>query len=188
MFMASSSETREDRQFLVWESTREGAAMVDLFSVTSRDIKGGRVFAFKGELDISTTDGLVEQITGPAGSFIVIDLSELTFTDSSGLGAILTARWKIIRDGGTLVLSRPKRNVQALLEVTGLDELVTDWDPEWEKPSAADPLPESDEPALIAEDRQGHKHGTTHRFGERRHPGADYSQTTHGRAGHTPSL
>jgi len=106
--------------------------MLDLFGVTSRDIKGGRVFAFKGELDISTIDGLVEQITGPAGSFIVIDLSELTFTDSSGLGAILTARWKMIRDGGTLVLSRPKRNVQALLEVTGLDELVTDWDPEWE--------------------------------------------------------
>ena len=111
--------------------------MVDSFGVTSRDIKGGRVFAFKGDLDISTADGLVEQITGSAGSFIVIDLSELTFTDSSGLGAILTARWRVIRDGGMLVLSRPRQNVQALLEIAGIDDLVTDWDPEWDGPSVA---------------------------------------------------
>jgi len=111
--------------------------MVDLFSVRSRDIEGGRVFAFRGELDISTTEGLVERIMGPAGSLIIIDLSELTFADSSGLGAILTARWRTIRDGGMLVLSRPQRNVQALLEMTGLDELVTDWDPEWDGPSVA---------------------------------------------------
>jgi anti-anti-sigma factor len=94
-----------------------------------------------GELDISTTDGLVEQIVGPAGSFVVIDLSELTFADSSGLGAILTARWKMIRDGGNLVLTRPQRNIQALLEMTGLDELSTDWDPAWEGPPAAELLP-----------------------------------------------
>ena len=111
--------------------------MVNLFGVTSRDIEGGRVFALMGELDISTTDGLVEQIVGPAGSFVVIDLSELTFADSSGLGAILTARWKMIRDGGNLLLTRPHRNIQALLEMTGLDELLTDWDPAWEEPPAA---------------------------------------------------
>ena len=125
--------------------------MVNLFDVTSWDIEGGRVFAFMGELDISTTDGLVEQIVAPAGSFVVIDLSELTFTDSSGLGAILTARWKMIRDGGNLVLTRPQRNVQALLEMTGLDELLTDWDPAWEGPSAAELLPESHEPPVMAE-------------------------------------
>jgi len=111
--------------------------MVDSFSVTSRDIKGGRVFVLRGELDISNADGLVERITGPTGFLIVVDLSELTFTDSSGLGAILTARWRVIRDGGMLVLSRPRRNVQTLLEMTGIDDLVTDWDPEWEEPSVA---------------------------------------------------
>lgn len=121
--------------------------MVNLIDITSRDIEGGRVFAITGELDISTTDGLVEQIVGPAGSFVVIDLSELTFTDSSGLGAILTARWKMIRDGGNLVLTRPQRNVQALLEMTGLDELLTDWDPAWEGPSAPELRPESHEAA-----------------------------------------
>ena len=118
--------------------------MVDSFGVTSRDIKGGRVFALRGELDISNADGLVEQITGPAGFFIVVDLSELTFADSSGLGAILTARWRVIRDGGMLVLSRPRRNVQTLLEMMGIDELVTDWDPEWEEPSVARILPEGE--------------------------------------------
>ena len=28
--------------------------MMDRFNVTSRNIKGGRVFAFRGELDLST--------------------------------------------------------------------------------------------------------------------------------------
>jgi anti-sigma B factor antagonist len=129
--------------------------MMDSFSVTSRDIKGGRVFAFRGELDISNADGLIEQITGPAGSFVVIDLSELTFVDSSGLSAILTARWRVIRDGGMLVLSRPRRNVQALLEMTGIDEFLTDWDPEWEEPSVARistrRRTEADDPLLMAE-------------------------------------
>jgi anti-sigma B factor antagonist len=116
--------------------------MVDRFSVTSRDIKGGRVFAFRGELDLSTCDGLVEEL-GSAGPLVVIDLSELSFTDSSGLGAILTARWRMIREGGTLVLCRPQRNVRLVIEMLGLDELVTDWDPEWGGPSAAGLLPDS---------------------------------------------
>lgn len=104
--------------------------MMDRFNVTSRNIKGGRVFAFRGELDLSTRDGLVEQL-GSAGPLVVIDLSELTFTDSSGFGAILTARWRVIRDGGMLVVCRPQRNVRLVIEMLGLNELVTDWDPEW---------------------------------------------------------
>jgi len=116
--------------------------MVDRFSVTSRDIKGGRVFAFRGELDLSTCDGLVEQL-GSAGPLVVIDLAELTFADSSGLGAILTARWRMIREGGTLVVCRPRRNVRLVIEMLELDELVADWDPEWGGPSAAELLPDS---------------------------------------------
>ena len=41
--------------------------MVDLFSVTSRDFEDGRIFALKGELDVSCCGGLPEQLQGPPG-------------------------------------------------------------------------------------------------------------------------
>jgi anti-anti-sigma factor len=110
--------------------------MVDLFGVTSYDIDGGRVFVLRGELDASTRRGLAEQLTGPSGSLIVVDLCQLTFMDSSGLGA-LHAAWRMaIRNGGILVLCRPSPMVQRILEITGLDIWLSEWDPCWSRTSA----------------------------------------------------
>ena len=80
---------------------------VDLFGVTSYEFEGGRVFALKGELDACTCRGLAEQLIGPPGSLVVIDLDRLTYIDSSGLGAIHAARRVAIKDGGTLIVCRP---------------------------------------------------------------------------------
>jgi anti-anti-sigma factor len=116
---------------------------VDLFSVTSRDIRGGRVFVLCGELDLSSCQGLTEELVGSPGSLLVIDLAQLAFIDSSGLGAIHRARQGILKGGGTLVLSRPQPNVQRVLEITGLDGWVTDWNPEWVDVSIPELLPDS---------------------------------------------
>ncbi len=105
--------------------------MVDLFRVTSRDFEDGRIFVLIGELDISSGQGLPEQLQGPPGSVVVLDLSELTFIDSSGLGAIHKARRLAIKDGGNLVVCRPQENVLRVLQLTGLDAWVTDWNPKW---------------------------------------------------------
>jgi anti-anti-sigma factor len=105
---------------------------VDSFGVTSRNIEGGRVVVLCGELDISSTSqGLVEQMIGPPGSLVVVDLTQLTFMDSSGLSAIHSARRTMMRDGGTLVVSRPQQPVEKLLEMTGLDGWLTDWNSDW---------------------------------------------------------
>jgi anti-anti-sigma factor len=105
--------------------------MVDLFGVTSYDIDEGRVFALRGELDASTCLGLSERLVGPPGSLVVVDLGQLTFMDSSGLGALHIARRMAIKDGGNLVVSRPSPIVQRVLEITGLDTWVADWDQKW---------------------------------------------------------
>jgi anti-sigma B factor antagonist len=105
--------------------------MVDLFSVTSRDFENGRIFALKGELDISSCDGLAEQLQGPPGRVVVIDLSELSFIDSSGLGTLHAARRLAIKNGGTLVVSRPQCAVHRVLQLTGLDIWVLGWDQRW---------------------------------------------------------
>jgi anti-anti-sigma factor len=111
--------------------------MVDQFGVTSYEFDGGRIFALWGELDASTCRGLTEHLVGLPGSLIVLDLCQLTFMDSSGLGAIHAARQRAIDDGGTLVLCRPSPAVYRVLQITGLDTWVSDWDPKWTNGSAA---------------------------------------------------
>jgi anti-sigma B factor antagonist len=105
--------------------------MAELFGVTSYDFDGGRVFALSGELDASTCRGLAERLIGPPASLVVLDLCLLSFMDSSGLGAIHAARQMAIKDGGNLVVSRPSPIVYRVLEITGLDMWVTDWDQKW---------------------------------------------------------
>ena len=105
--------------------------MMEPLGVTARDIEGGRIFALSGELDVNTSQGLADRLTGRPGSLVVLDLSQLTFVDSSGIGAIHAARRLAIKDGGTLVVCRPSQQVLRVLEITGLDTWVTDWRPEW---------------------------------------------------------
>jgi anti-anti-sigma factor len=110
---------------------------VDPFGITSYDVEAGRVFSLRGELDASTCEALAERVTAAPGSLIVVDLKELSFMDSSGLGAIHRARRRALKDGGTLVVSRPSPMVSRVLEITGLDTWIVDWDPRWADHSAA---------------------------------------------------
>lgn len=103
----------------------------DQFGVTSYDFDGGRIYALRGELDVSTCQGLAELLIGPPGSLVVVDLCHLSFMDSSGLGAIHAARRMAIRSGGNLVVSRPSPRVHRVLQITGLDIWIADWNPEW---------------------------------------------------------
>lgn len=122
--------------------------MEDLFGVTSYDIDGGRVFALRGELDACSCRGLADHLIGPPGSLVVVDLYQLTFMDSSGLGAMHAARRLAIKDGGNLVVCRPSPMVYRVLEITGLDIWVTDWNPKWSNGSAVGCAPERPESSL----------------------------------------
>jgi anti-anti-sigma factor len=113
----------------------------DLLSVASYAFDGGRVVTLRGELDVSSKEGLAEQLIGPPGSLVVLDLCQLTFIDSSGLGAIHAARRTAIEGGGNLLVSRPNPTVSRVLEITGLDTWVTDWEPEWSNGSPLDDTP-----------------------------------------------
>ena len=115
---------------------------MDLLSVGTREIEGGHVYALRGELDLSSCEDVAAQLVGPPGSVVIVDLSELTFMDSSGLGAIHTARRRMMEQGGHLFVSRPCSNVQKVLEITGLDVWITDWDEAWSEPSTLE-LPNS---------------------------------------------
>ncbi|GAA0532276.1 hypothetical protein GCM10010172_11300 [Paractinoplanes ferrugineus] len=83
--------------------------------------------ALKGEVDVLTVDqvrvALEESLAGRPRE-IVVDMSELTFIDSTGLGALIFG-FQRARDAGIRFrLARPTRTVHQILLLSGLLEVV----------------------------------------------------------------
>jgi anti-sigma B factor antagonist len=77
--------------------------------------------ALSGEIDAHTAqlfrDALFE---APRTGDLLVDISGVTFIDSSGLRVVLELHQNLDRDGRRLVLVEPSRPVTRLLELTGL--------------------------------------------------------------------
>jgi anti-sigma B factor antagonist len=104
------------------------------FSLTVRDLPDldVHVVELSGELDVASADFLTHALADVAGSTVVVDLSDLAFMDSSGIGALVVARNRIKAKGlGELVLARPAAIVQKALEIVGLSAWIVDWSPDW---------------------------------------------------------
>ena len=84
------------------------------------------VLRLRGELDLATASELSEQL-GRAerdGSVVVVDLRGLEFMDSTGVALLANADRRARERGGRLVVVRGGRQVQRLLELTGLDRCL----------------------------------------------------------------
>jgi anti-anti-sigma factor len=107
-------------------------AVLPEFSITDRDLRGVHIVALHGELDIESADGLADALVDIAGSTVVVDLSDLTFMDSTGIGALVVARNRILADGQSqLVVTRPTGIVRKALEIVGLSSWIVEWSPDW---------------------------------------------------------
>ena len=76
-----------------------------------------------GELDLATAPGLTEALLDFASSEgeVHLDLSEVSFLDSSGLRVIL-ALARSRGDNGSVVLLNPSAFILRILEIMGIDE------------------------------------------------------------------
>lgn len=87
--------------------------------------EGGTVAVVVGELDLLTapelTDALHKAIDDHVdGDSVLVDLSGLSFCDSSGLAALIDANLYATEHGRSLVLLSPQRAVLRVLRITGL--------------------------------------------------------------------
>jgi|SoiMethySBSTD1v2_1073268.scaffolds.fasta_scaffold127164_1 anti-sigma B factor antagonist len=73
----------------------------------------------RGEVDMDTAGQLVEAIAAVART-AVVDLSGVTFIDSTGLQELLRAQEAARRRGDDLILRHPSKAVRRVLEITGL--------------------------------------------------------------------
>src|SRR5690348_6174264 len=96
----------------------------EILSVGSGD---QHALVLRGELDLSAVPRLEAAITAACeGSErgLVLDLSQLTFIDSSGIRAIMQANEHCRKIGRRLGIAPGPRNIQVVFELTGvLDQL-----------------------------------------------------------------
>jgi anti-anti-sigma factor len=80
-----------------------------------------------GELDVVTASRVSDELTALAGQdvkSVVVDVSELTFIDSTGLRALLAGRERIHATTASFALEGASGVVERVLELTGLRDLL----------------------------------------------------------------
>jgi anti-sigma B factor antagonist len=101
---------------------------VPRLETSATKIGGADAIAVAGELDMETAPRLTEQVEvavwNTVGVF-VLDLTEVTFLDSSGLHALLRARAYLAREDRPLVLVCPNGPARRVLDLASvLDTFV----------------------------------------------------------------
>jgi anti-anti-sigma factor len=106
---------------------------VDTLGITIDSLKPGVVMvALRGGLEFSrayTFDEEMRRLEAQRPRTIVLDLREVSFLDSAGLGRVLAMQRRAHRDGRRLFVVRGSRAVQRLFAMTAMDarlELVNE--------------------------------------------------------------
>jgi anti-sigma B factor antagonist len=97
-----------------------------VLSVTVEPLEEARLIRAAGELDLSTTPTLGEELwtARDQGVTAVLDLSDVTSIDSTGLRLLLEASSVSAANGWAFFIARPSTVVQRLVEVSGTGELL----------------------------------------------------------------
>jgi anti-sigma B factor antagonist len=93
----------------------------------SRESERVSVVAPKGRLDLSSAPAFreqVRQLVDAGTARLVVDLGDVTFIDSSGLGSIIAGLKAARQAGGDLRIARANQQVLLVLDLTSLDRVL----------------------------------------------------------------
>jgi anti-sigma B factor antagonist len=106
---------------LRWGGEAEGLV------VSLEAVGGAAELTLAGELDAHTAPFLteaVDQVGEGEPAKIVVDLGQVSFIDSAGLGGLLRVRNAAVESGVPFVVVNRSEIVNRLIELTGLEELL----------------------------------------------------------------
>jgi anti-anti-sigma factor len=98
---------------------------VTILEVESEERDGLVHVSLRGELDLSTVgkvDDELQQVEASGAGVVVLDLSTLTFLDSTGLRCVVRADERARDEGRRLVVVKGPEAVQRVFEITRLQE------------------------------------------------------------------
>ena len=101
---------------------------METFGMHASRTNGTAVVSVRGEVDVYTAPHLWDEIDraiAESADRVVIDLSDVTFIDSSGLSVLVRAHKRLRPIDGTVVERGAAEQVSMTLEVTKLDTVLT---------------------------------------------------------------
>jgi anti-sigma B factor antagonist len=85
------------------------------------------VVRLRGAVDIDTVRHVAErlnELVGDPSATVVVDLTPVTFIDSTGLGALMRTHQRLRRQGRSLYVICPAGPARRVLEVSGLIDVL----------------------------------------------------------------
>jgi anti-sigma B factor antagonist len=95
-------------------------------SLASNTVAGHTVLSVRGEVDMYSAPTLRDRLADLIDSghhTVIVDLSEVGFLDSTGLGTLVAARTSATESGGALPVVCDQERVLKLFRITGLDSV-----------------------------------------------------------------
>lgn len=94
------------------------------FSMTQQTVGDVPVLTVHGEADLYSAPGLQDSLStllDTAAKAVVVDLTEVAFLDSTGLGVLVSARTRAVENGQTLPIVCEDGRILKLFRITGLE-------------------------------------------------------------------
>ena len=98
--------------------------MQEMLQISMQLDDGAAVVRTAGELDASTAPQLrdcFEELFRSDCRQVVVNMGELAFIDSTGLGVMVAALKRFRSAGGSLSVTEPRPQIRKVLELTSLD-------------------------------------------------------------------
>jgi anti-sigma B factor antagonist len=110
-------------------------AIPDLLRITAEPLEDARLVRAAGEIDVSTVDALRRELDAgrEEAVTVLLDLSAVSFIDSSGLQLLLDASHSSTVCDWAFFIVRPSAVVQRLIQVSRTADLLTIADPAAER-------------------------------------------------------
>lgn len=96
--------------------------------VQSTEIAGRPVVRVTGDVDLRSSPQLRDQLLDlarDANGDLLVDLSNVGYMDSSGVGTMVFVKREVERDGGRVVLINLQPRVRSVFEITHLTKFFT---------------------------------------------------------------
>ena len=91
------------------------------------EVSKTNMVSIRGEIDIYSIekfrDTIEERIKTQAPE-IILDCSELSYMDSTGMGVLIELRNKTKELGQKIIMMNPRPNIRKLLALTGVDKII----------------------------------------------------------------
>lgn len=96
--------------------------------ITSKYTDGRLLIQPHGELDHHSARQAMDEIIEAVGSTLprelLLDMSKLSFMDSSGIAVIIKTNRRIAELGGKMLIVSPQPQPQKVIEAAGIDRLI----------------------------------------------------------------